>query len=166
MNESVLSHILNVGRFLGITAWDHGVCKSNRLHVDILWFSFIKLGYIPKVSLKWSVIFLQSWTSTGFSSNTTGSSVTNCRFSPIIDCGLSGTESCKECYQITLWVMARSWVFQLWCGKSLSTMSHKELHYIHPSTRTHLLTLTAIAIRTQDIQESSSTSHTKPISLN
>ena len=34
------------GRFLGIIAWDPGVCKSNRLHVDILRFSSIKLGYI------------------------------------------------------------------------------------------------------------------------
>ena len=31
------------GRFLG----DPSVCKSNRLHVDNLQFSFIKLGYIP-----------------------------------------------------------------------------------------------------------------------
>ena len=34
------------GRFLGIIDWDPNVCKSNRLYVDILWFSFIKLGYI------------------------------------------------------------------------------------------------------------------------
>ena len=34
--------------------------------------------------LKWSVIFLRSWTSTGYISNSTGSSVTNCRFSLII----------------------------------------------------------------------------------
>ena len=35
------------GRFLGIIiGWDPSVCKSNRLHVDILRFSFIKLGYI------------------------------------------------------------------------------------------------------------------------
>ena len=33
--------------FFGIiTGWEPSVCKSNRLHVDILWFSFIKLGYI------------------------------------------------------------------------------------------------------------------------
>ena len=32
--------------FLGITGWDPSVCKSDRLHVDILHFSFIKLGYI------------------------------------------------------------------------------------------------------------------------
>ena len=35
------------GRFLGITSWDPSVCKSKRLHVDILRFSYIKLGYIP-----------------------------------------------------------------------------------------------------------------------
>jgi hypothetical protein len=35
------------GRFLGIIiGWDPSVCKSKRLHVDILRFSFIKLGYI------------------------------------------------------------------------------------------------------------------------
>jgi hypothetical protein len=51
---------------------------------DILRFSFIKLGYIPYIPLKWLVIFLQSWISTGYFSNSTGSSVTNCRFSPII----------------------------------------------------------------------------------
>ena len=32
--------------FLGITGWDPSVCKSNRLHVDILQFLFIKLGFI------------------------------------------------------------------------------------------------------------------------
>jgi hypothetical protein len=59
--------------------------KVNRLHVDILRFSFIKLEYILQIPLKWSVIFLQSWwTSTGYFSNSTGSFVTNCRFSPII----------------------------------------------------------------------------------
>ena len=66
------------GRFLGITGWDPSICKPNRLHVDI---SFIKLMYILKISLKWSVIFLQSWTSTGYISNSNGSFVTNCRFS-------------------------------------------------------------------------------------
>ena len=71
-----------LGRFLGITGWDPCVCKSNRLHVDILWFSFTKLGYILQIPLKWSVTFLRSWTSTGHFSNSAGSSVTNCRFSP------------------------------------------------------------------------------------
>ena len=33
-------------RFLGITGGDPCFCKSNRLHVDIIRFSFIKLGYI------------------------------------------------------------------------------------------------------------------------
>ena len=40
------------GRFLGITGWDLSVCNSNRLHVDILRFSFTKLGYIPINSFK------------------------------------------------------------------------------------------------------------------
>ena len=34
------------GRFLGMTSWDPSVCKSNRLHVHILRFSYIELGYI------------------------------------------------------------------------------------------------------------------------
>ena len=74
-----------LGRFLGIiTGWFPSVCKSNRLHVDIHRFSFIKLGltlWIPSIS---SVIFLQSSTSTGNFSNSMGSSVTNCRFSLIL----------------------------------------------------------------------------------
>ena len=53
--------------------------------------------------LKWSVIFLQSPTSTGYFSNSTGSSVTNCRFSPIIGPTstegrfISQTELCVAC---------------------------------------------------------------------
>ena len=77
-----------LGRFLGIklrlTGWDPSVCKSNRLHVDILRFSFVELGYILYIPLNWLVIFLQSSTSTGYFSNSTGASVTNCRFSPNI----------------------------------------------------------------------------------
>ena len=68
-------------RLLGI------IGKSNRLQVDILRFSFIKLGYILQIPLKWSVIVLQSWTSTGYFSNSTGSFVTKCRFSPTIGVG-------------------------------------------------------------------------------
>ena len=34
------------GRFLGIIGWDPSVCKFNHLHVDILRYFFIKLGYI------------------------------------------------------------------------------------------------------------------------
>ena len=40
--------------------------------------SFIELGYILYISLKWLVIFLQPWTGTGYFSNSTGSCVTNC----------------------------------------------------------------------------------------
>ena len=53
------------GRFRGIIGWDPGVCKSNRLHFEILRFSFMKLGYIQYIPLTWSVTFLQSWTSSG-----------------------------------------------------------------------------------------------------
>ena len=34
------------GRFLGIKCWDPSVCKSHQLHVNILRFSFIKLGTV------------------------------------------------------------------------------------------------------------------------
>ena len=40
------------GRFLGIIGSDPSVYESNRLHVDILQFSFIKLGYILYKFLK------------------------------------------------------------------------------------------------------------------
>ena len=70
------------GRFLGITGWAPIVCKSNRLHVDILRFSFIISGICSTYS--WSVNFLQFRTSTSYFSNSTGSFVTNYRFSPII----------------------------------------------------------------------------------
>ena len=55
-----------LGRFLGIIGWDPSVCKSDLLHVDILWIFFIILGYILWILLEWSVIFLQFWTSTGY----------------------------------------------------------------------------------------------------
>ena len=69
--------------FLGIIDWYPSVCKSNRLHVDILWFSFIKLRYILSIPLEWSVI-LQSWVSTNYFSNSTCSFVTNYWLSLII----------------------------------------------------------------------------------
>ena len=49
-------------------------------------FFFIKLGYIPWNTPKWSVIVPKSRTSTGYFSNSSGSSVTSSsRFSPFID---------------------------------------------------------------------------------
>ena len=81
------------GDFWGTTGWDPSACKSNRLHVNILRFSFMKLGYVPYFPLKWSVIFLQSWTSTSYFSNSTGSFVTNCQFSPITDVFLQDGDS-------------------------------------------------------------------------
>ena len=72
--------------FLGITGRDPGVSKINQFHVDIFRCFFIKLGYTLWIPLKWSVILLQSWwTSTGYFSNSTCASVTNCQFSSIID---------------------------------------------------------------------------------
>ena len=72
------------GRFLGIIGWDLSVCKSNQLHVDILWFFFVDFRYIPHILLKWLVILLNSWTSTSYFSNSTGLPVTICWFCLII----------------------------------------------------------------------------------
>jgi hypothetical protein len=44
-------------------------------------FSFCNLRYILQIPLKWSVVFLKSWTLTGCFSNSIGSSVTSGRFS-------------------------------------------------------------------------------------
>ena len=48
--------------------------------------AFINLRYILWIPLKWRVILQKSWTSTGYSLNSTGSSATNRRFFP--DMGL------------------------------------------------------------------------------
>ena len=40
-----------LGRFLDMTGWDPSVCKPNQLYIDILRFSFIKLGYILWIPL-------------------------------------------------------------------------------------------------------------------
>ena len=45
-------------RFLGITDWDPSVCKSNRLHVHIVQFSFIKFGVYSIYSSKMTGDFL------------------------------------------------------------------------------------------------------------
>ena len=52
--SSVSTHLDSVdsskqwsGIFLGIIGWDPSVCKSNRLHVDILRFSFI--GFVCRI---------------------------------------------------------------------------------------------------------------------
>ena len=40
-----------IGEILGITTgWDPSVCKSNRLHADILRFSFIKIGVLHSIN--------------------------------------------------------------------------------------------------------------------
>ena len=51
-------------------------------------FSILIRDIFHNIPPKWSVILLQSWTSTGYFSNSSGSSVTNCRFSPIISGGI------------------------------------------------------------------------------
>ena len=65
----------------GVVGQDPCDSKSNRLHVWHLpvLLSFI-WGVFYETPLKWSVIFLQSWSSTGYFSNSTGSFVTKCQF--------------------------------------------------------------------------------------
>jgi hypothetical protein len=53
------------------------VSRYNRVHVVIFQFFLINVRHIPQIPLKWSVIFLNSWTSTSYCSNSTGSSVTS-----------------------------------------------------------------------------------------
>ena len=80
------------GKFLGIVGQDSSDSKSNWLHVDVFRFCFNHLRYILEIPLKWSVPFLQSWTSTGYSSNSSGSSATNRWFFPdIIQWQMCGT---------------------------------------------------------------------------
>ena len=60
-----------LGRILGIVGWDPSDSKSNRLHVDIFRFFFINLRCIFYNPLEWWVVFLKSWTSTAYFSNST-----------------------------------------------------------------------------------------------
>ena len=53
-------------RFLNIVGQNPSVSKSNQLHVVISRVIFIIICcYIPHIPLKWWVVFLKSWTSTG-----------------------------------------------------------------------------------------------------
>ena len=73
-----------LGGFLGVITLNFGVSKSNWLHDDILPFSLLIWSIFSKFRHKRSVISLKSWTSTGYCSNSTGSSVTSGWFSPFI----------------------------------------------------------------------------------
>ena len=65
--------------------WSISWCfQVQRLHLLIFHFCFIDLMYILRNPLEWLMIFLTSWTPTGYLSNSTNSYVTSCRFSPFI----------------------------------------------------------------------------------
>lgn len=64
------------GRLSGITDGDPSVSQVQRLTLTTFGFSLLKSRYILYILLKWSVILLELCISTG-------SSVTNCRFSPV-----------------------------------------------------------------------------------
>jgi hypothetical protein len=89
MSHSLLRNLLHLfqcpGRFLGIIGQNPRVPKSKWWHVVIFWVSFINLKYILYIPLKWSVISLKLWTSTGYLCNSTSSSVTSSRFTPFTD---------------------------------------------------------------------------------
>ena len=64
------------------------VSKSNWLHIVIFRFVFINVESNPKIPLKWSVIFMHSWTSTNYFSNSIGSSITTLNI-PISEGGIN-----------------------------------------------------------------------------
>jgi hypothetical protein len=58
--------------------WDSNVYKSNHFHVHIFRFFFLSIWDIfSKFLLNWSIIFLKSWTSTGYFLNSTGSEISS-----------------------------------------------------------------------------------------
>ena len=65
--------------------------SQNRLHVHILQFFFIKLGYILQNSSEMIGNFPAVLNFNWLFSHSTGSSVTTCRFSPIIGEELAGS---------------------------------------------------------------------------
>ena len=69
-----------------LVGWDPSVLQVQPVtcsHPPV--FPLLNWGIILEIPPEWSVILLQSWTSTGYVWNSTGSSVTNCLFSPITD---------------------------------------------------------------------------------
>ena len=78
------------GRFLGIISHNHSVSKSTWLRVVIFQFFFkFNWSIFHTFLSKWLVIFLKSWTSTGFFSNSTGSSLSSDWVSPFIGCSMT-----------------------------------------------------------------------------
>ena len=98
MNDLTASTMLTrlwqcLGGFLSTTTPYPSVPKSNRVHVCILWISFIKSGIYSTNSSKTIGNYFScslGLTSTGYFSNSTSSSVTNCWFSPIIGLWMRG----------------------------------------------------------------------------
>ena len=72
------------GDFWAIIGRDPSVSKSNRLHINTFRLLFINSWYILYIPPKQWAILLKSWTSTSYFSNSTGSSITNGRFSLFI----------------------------------------------------------------------------------
>ena len=67
--------------FFNIIGQNPSVSNPDRFHVVIFRLFFIDLRYILLISFKQSLIFMNSWTSTGYFSNSTGSSGTSGQFS-------------------------------------------------------------------------------------
>lgn len=72
------------GRLLGIIDRDPIICKPRQLQSDLLLSPSIELVCIRRIPPEQSMISLQSWASTRYSSNSTGSLVTPCWFFPNI----------------------------------------------------------------------------------
>ena len=85
-----------LGNFLGVISQNPSVSKSNWLHIVIFRFFFINFRYILKTPVKWSVVFLKSWTSRSYFSTSTGSSVTSGRFSSFIDSQLTNSSMLRR----------------------------------------------------------------------
>ena len=70
-------------KFLGIVGQDPSESKFNQLHVHMIFrLCFYSFQVYSMDLLNWSAILMKSQTSTNYFSNSTGSYVTNCRFSP------------------------------------------------------------------------------------
>ena len=82
-------------------------------------FAFIHLRYILWIPLNWSVILLKSPTSTGDSSNSTSSSVSNHQFT------LSPALDLPEQVHDTCWLMASQ---EAWWSNSINPWLEKSIH--------------------------------------
>ena len=87
-----------LGSFLSINGWDPSVCKSNRLHVDILRFSFIKLARV--YSINSSKIIGNFHAVLNFNRSFLKLNRFNCNSLPV----LPDRCSCTSCFHANRWI--------------------------------------------------------------